>query len=43
MVKKKLEKLSFNPFSTRDSIVDEDIDPNNLFNGKKFQLLDFII
>ena len=34
--KKCFKKLNFNPFSTKDLHIDEDIDPEtNLFNDKK--------
>ena len=38
--KENFEKLSLNPFSTKDLLLDEDIVPDtNIFNDKRFQKL----
>ena len=41
--KESFEILIFNPFSIKDLLLHEDIDrETNLFNGKKFQVIDFV-
>ena len=42
--RKKFEKINFNPFSTKDALLKEDIDPDaKLFNDTKVQKIRFLL